>query len=151
MIRVLFVDDETPVLEAMKRTMHRMRNEWSMEFQSSGPAALEALAKRPADVVVSDMKMPGMDGWELLREVKRLYPQSVRLVLSGYAEAGAIMEEKRLYEAHPALAGRLLATIPRLEDVAAIVSSQSGPLSVAGKPEDLKQWDSRSAGTALLR
>ena len=43
------------------------------------------------DVIVSDMRMPGMDGWQLLAEVKTLYPQTVRLVLSGYAEPGAIM------------------------------------------------------------
>jgi putative nucleotidyltransferase with HDIG domain len=91
MIRIVFVDDEVNVLEAMQRTMRPMRNEWGMEFVSSGNAALESLAKNPADVIVSDMRMPGMDGWELLAEVKRLYPQTVRLVLSGHADPGAIM------------------------------------------------------------
>jgi putative nucleotidyltransferase with HDIG domain len=91
MIRIVFVDDEANVLEAMQRTMRPMRNEWGMEFVSSGSAALESLAKNPADVIVSDMRMPGMDGWQLLAEVKRLYPQTVRLVLSGHADPGAIM------------------------------------------------------------
>src|SRR5258708_5236413 len=91
MMRILFVDDEPNVVHAMRRTMHCMRNEWDMEFVSSGPEALDCLAKNPADVIVSDMRMPGMDGWQLLAEVKRLYPQTVRLVLSGYAEPGAIM------------------------------------------------------------
>jgi putative nucleotidyltransferase with HDIG domain len=91
MIRIVFVDDEVNVLEAMQRTMRPMRNEWGMEFVSSGSAALESLAKNPADVIVSDMRMPGMDGWQLLAEVKRLYPQTVRLVLSGHADPGAIM------------------------------------------------------------
>jgi HD-like signal output (HDOD) protein/CheY-like chemotaxis protein len=88
---VLFVDDEVAVLQAMERAMHSMRNEWKMEFRSSGPQALESLAKSPADVVVSDVRMPGMDGWELLSEVKKRYPESVRLVLSGYADSAAIM------------------------------------------------------------
>lgn len=91
MIRILFVDDDVNVLQAMTRALHCMRNEWSMEFVSSGSAALQSLAKTPADVIVSDMRMPGMDGWQLLAEVKNLYPQTVRLVLSGYAEPGAIM------------------------------------------------------------
>lgn len=91
MIRVLFVDDEVNVVEAMSRALHCMRSEWSMEFVGSGPEALQSLAKAPADVIVSDMRMPGMDGWQLLTLVKNLYPQTVRLVLSGYAEPGAIM------------------------------------------------------------
>jgi len=91
MIRILFVDDEPNVIQAMRRTMHCMRSEWDMEFVTSGPEALQCLAKNPADVIVSDMRMPGMDGWQLLAEVKKLYPQTVRLVLSGYAEPGAIM------------------------------------------------------------
>ena len=91
MIRILFVDDEPNVIHAMRRAMHCMRNEWDMEFVSSGPEALQCLAKTPVDVIVTDMRMPGMDGWQLLAEAKRLYPQTVRLVLSGYAEPGAIM------------------------------------------------------------
>ena len=91
MIRILFVDDDSNVIQAMRRTMHCMRNEWDMEFVSSGPEALQCLARNPADVIVTDMRMPGMDGWQLLAEVKSLYPQTVRLVLSGYAEPGAIM------------------------------------------------------------
>lgn len=91
MMRVLFVDDEASVLQAMRRAMHHMRNEWNMEFASSGAAALENLAKTPADVIVSDMRMPGMDGWQLLAEVKARYPRTVRLILSGHAEASSIM------------------------------------------------------------
>jgi CheY-like chemotaxis protein len=77
-IRILFVDDEANVLHAMRRVMHSMRNEWNMEFVASGGEALQSLAKTPADVVVSDMRMPGMDGWELLAAVKDRYPQTVR-------------------------------------------------------------------------
>jgi len=91
MIRIVFVDDEVDVLHALRRTMHKMKSEWNMEFASSGDAALELLANNPADVIVSDMRMPGMDGWELLAEVKKRYPQTVRLVLSGHADSGAIM------------------------------------------------------------
>jgi hypothetical protein len=60
-------------------------------------------------------------------------------------------DEKRLYESHPEVAGRLLAAIPRLEDVAAIVTVQFGALSFAGKSDDVRQWDIRSIGQLLLR
>jgi HD-like signal output (HDOD) protein len=91
MLRILFVDDDVRVLEAMRRTLRLMKNEWSMEFVLSGEAALDSLAKTPVDVIISDVRMPGMDGWQLLAKVKELYPQTVRLVLSGHAEPGAIM------------------------------------------------------------
>jgi response regulator RpfG family c-di-GMP phosphodiesterase len=60
-------------------------------------------------------------------------------------------EETRLHESHAEVAGKLLASIPRLEDVAEIVMAQFGPLSFAGQPADLTQWDVRSTGRLLLR
>jgi putative nucleotidyltransferase with HDIG domain len=90
-IRIVFVDDEVNILEGMRRAFHGMRGEWSMEFLPSGAAALGSLAITPADVIVSDMRMPGMDGWQLLAEVKKLYPQTVRLVLSGHADHNSVM------------------------------------------------------------
>lgn len=91
MIRVVFVDDDVSALTAMQRSLHCMRNEWSMAFVSSGAAALEELARIPAAVIVSDMRMPGMDGWQLLGEVKARHPETVRLILSGHAEPSSIM------------------------------------------------------------
>jgi putative nucleotidyltransferase with HDIG domain len=91
MIRIIFVDDELNVLQAMRRSLHAMRSEWNMEFVSGGPEALAALKASAADVIVSDMRMPGMDGWQLLTEVRKLHPQTVRLILSGHAEAKSIM------------------------------------------------------------
>ena len=91
MIRIIFVDDELNVLQAMRRSLHAMRSEWTMEFVLGGAEALAALKASPADVIVTDMRMPGMDGWQLLTEVRKLYPQTVRLILSGHAEATSIM------------------------------------------------------------
>jgi putative nucleotidyltransferase with HDIG domain len=91
MIRIIFVDDELNVLQAMRRSLHAMRSEWNMEFVLGGAEALAALKASPTDVIVSDMRMPGMDGWQLLTEVRKLYPQTVRLILSGHAEAKSIM------------------------------------------------------------
>jgi response regulator RpfG family c-di-GMP phosphodiesterase len=61
------------------------------------------------------------------------------------------VDEDRLYESHPEVASKMLAGIPRLEDVAAIVTAQFGPLNFAGLPKDIKQWDVRRAGQLLLR
>jgi hypothetical protein len=60
-------------------------------------------------------------------------------------------EEKRLYESHPEVASKLLAAVPRLEDVAAIVMAQFGPLNITDLPDDLRKWDIRKAGQVLLR
>src|ERR1700683_5438043 len=95
MIRIVFVDDETRILDGIRRSMYCMRGEWQMRFAESGADALKALAAEPADVVVSDMRMPGMAGSELLGEVKRLYPEIVRFVLSGQAETESIIRVTR--------------------------------------------------------
>src|ERR1700677_167677 len=95
MIRILFVDDETRILEGIRRSMYSMRSEWEMRFATSAADALKQLATAPADVVVSDMRMAGMDGSDLLSEIKRLYPETARFVLSGQAEAESIIRVTR--------------------------------------------------------
>ncbi len=68
------------------------RNEWSMKFVGSAQAALEALKSEPCEVVVTDMRMPGMNGAELLEVVQREYPDTIRLILSGQAETESVMK-----------------------------------------------------------
>jgi HD-like signal output (HDOD) protein/ActR/RegA family two-component response regulator len=92
LIQILFVDDDKSVLDGLRRSMHSMRAEWNMSFATGGAEALALLAVAPADVVVTDMRMPGMTGRDLLAEVKRLYPQAVRFILSGYSESSSIMQ-----------------------------------------------------------
>lgn len=84
--RVLFVDDEINVLSGLRRMLRAQRNEWDMLFANSGDEALKLLEQSPCDVIVSDMRMPGIDGAELLRRVAEQYPNTVRLVLSGQSE-----------------------------------------------------------------
>jgi DNA-binding NarL/FixJ family response regulator len=83
MIRVLFVDDDPLVLDNLRSLLHRQEREWDMVFASDPEAALDELALEPADVVVSDMRMPGMGGSGLLARVRDLYPGAARIVLSG--------------------------------------------------------------------
>jgi HD-like signal output (HDOD) protein/CheY-like chemotaxis protein len=91
-IRVIFVDDEPRVLEGLRRMLRPKRNEWDMTFVGSAQAALEALRAQPCEVVVTDMRMPGMSGAELLEVVQRDYPDTIRLILSGQAETESVMK-----------------------------------------------------------
>ena len=88
--RILFVDDEIEILEGLANLLRKQRKLWDMVFVLGGDAALVELAKGPFDVIVSDMRMPGMDGRALLTQVKDRYPSVSRIVLSGHAERDAI-------------------------------------------------------------
>lgn len=81
--RVLFVDDEPNILQGLSRMLRKERNNFQTSFATSGAEALSILAKEHFDVVVSDISMPQMTGLELLAEVKNLYPDTVRIILSG--------------------------------------------------------------------
>ena len=89
--RILFVDDEPKLLEGLGRMLRGQRQEWAMDFASGGPAALEKLAAAPFDVVVSDMRMPEMDGAQFLSAVREHYPHIVRIVLSGQYDKEAFL------------------------------------------------------------
>jgi HD-like signal output (HDOD) protein/ActR/RegA family two-component response regulator len=86
MRRVLFVDDEQRILEGLKRMLRAQRLEWEMAFASGAEAALALMETSRFDVIVSDLRMPGMDGASLLTQVRERYPQVVRIVLSSHAE-----------------------------------------------------------------
>ena len=267
--RVLFVDDEPNVLEGIQRSL---RKQIDLQTAGSGAEGLRVLTEAgPFALVISDMRMPMMNGAQFLAKVREQSPDTVRMILSGQAdleatiaavneghiyrflskpcpadqllaaieeglkqyrlltaekvlleqtlsgcvtmlieilgmvspaassrasrlqrytvglakvlelpdrwqwglaafvsqigcvalpkeilskvEAGQALtdEERRLHESHPEVAGKLLAAIPRLEDVAEIVTAQFGTMSFAGTPADIRQWDVRSAGRLLLR
>ena len=84
--RILFVDDEPLVLKGLQRTLRKRRAEWETVFASNGKEALDILDQQPMDVIVSDLKMPEMDGMQLLTEVKNRHPHVVRIILSGHTE-----------------------------------------------------------------
>jgi putative nucleotidyltransferase with HDIG domain len=91
MKRVLFVDDEIRILEGLEDMLRRRRGQWTMRFALGAEAALEALGEEPFDIVVSDMRMPGMDGAELLRLVRDNHPDAIRIILSGHTEEEAAL------------------------------------------------------------
>jgi CheY-like chemotaxis protein len=266
--RVLFVDDEPNVLEGIQRGL---RKRVELHTATSGELGLKMITDAgPFAVIVSDMRMPEMNGAQFLAKARERSPESVRMILSGQADleatiaavneghifrfiskpcsgeqlwatlesaieqyrlvtaekvlleqtlAGSVKmlveilgivspaaygrasrlqryveamaaaigvgsrwqlalaamvsqigcvalpkdtlskidagqelsdEERRLYESHPEVAGKLLAAIPRLEDVAAIVAGQRQPAGQRNGAADLRQWDTRRLGQLLL-
>jgi len=90
--RALFVDDEPRVLDGLRRSLRSKRGEWDMAFATGGVEAVELLRTEQYDVVVSDMRMPGMDGAELLANVSERHPEVARVVLSGHIEADSVFK-----------------------------------------------------------
>lgn len=84
--RILFADDDRRILSGLRRQLHGKSREWELTFVESGAAAIEAMEAEAFDVIVSDMRMPGMDGAELLSNVTRRWPRTARMVLSGQAD-----------------------------------------------------------------
>ncbi|WP_428562573.1 MAG: HDOD domain-containing protein [Solidesulfovibrio sp. DCME] len=93
--RILFVDDEPNVLSALRRMFHDMRGAWDMAFATDGPMGLAMIAEQPFDVVVADMRMPGMDGAMFLREAQLANPGAIRIVLSGHSDRDMILQTVR--------------------------------------------------------
>jgi HD-like signal output (HDOD) protein/CheY-like chemotaxis protein len=89
--RILFVDDERNILDGIENLLHKDRKRWDMVFALGGPTALDELHKQPFDVVVSDMRMPEIDGAALLNTIKDECPSTVRIMLSGYANRETIV------------------------------------------------------------
>jgi YesN/AraC family two-component response regulator len=81
---ILLVDDEAAILRAFQRAMRDP--DWDIFLAQDGLEALAILAKQKIDIIISDMRMPKMNGYQLLQQVKVLYPATTRLVLSGFSE-----------------------------------------------------------------
>ncbi len=92
MKRIIFVDDELELLSSLRARLHKRRGEWDMVFLSSAAAAFESMEQQPADLIVTDVRMPGMSGRELLSTVKLRWPNTIRIVLSGYAEQMQLLQ-----------------------------------------------------------
>lgn len=126
--RILFVDDEDLALRGLNRLLYSMREQWDMEFVNSGEKALTRMSIAPFDVVVSDMRMPGMNGAQLLNEVMKHYPKTVRLILSGYADRELILKcvgSTHQYLAKPCDAEALKMTVQRAAELERSMKSET--------------------------
>jgi len=126
--RIVFVDDEANILSGMRRSLRGMRERWDMAFFPSGGDALINLSERPADVVVSDMRMPEMDGVQLLSEVKKRWPQTVRFILSGFSSEEAILSTigpSHQYLAKPCAGETLVDAVERSLNVRKLLGDEN--------------------------
>lgn len=119
-MRVLFVDDERRVLEAIERTLFQMDVDWEASFAEGGVAALAELSRAHYDVIVSDMRMPGMDGATLLARVCQEYPHMARIVLSGQTDEAAafrVVHVAHQFMSKPCAADTLRQVIERTREL----------------------------------
>ncbi len=96
MPRILFVDDEPHIIQSLRRALHSTSREWQLHFAGSGSEALDlmqraAAADQPIDLIVSDMRMPEMNGAELLQQVSRRFPSTIRFILSGHSDQDLLL------------------------------------------------------------
>ena len=125
---ILFVDDEPNLLDGMKRNLRTMRREWQIQFVGSGPEAIGILENKPVDVIISDMRMPDMDGVALLNLVMNRYPHVVRIILSGQSDKMEVL--KSVVPAHQFLSkpcdpDTLKSTISRALALRAVIGDEN--------------------------
>jgi YesN/AraC family two-component response regulator len=112
--RILFVDDEPSILNGLRLLLRKQRNTWDMVFVGSPREALAELDKAPFDALVSDMRMPEMDGLELVSRVIARWPATACFILSGYADPEVVQRARELARAYlnkPCELQTLLSTI----------------------------------------
>ncbi|MDQ1363761.1 MAG: hypothetical protein QG652_1623, partial [Pseudomonadota bacterium] len=89
-ITILCVDDEKNILSSLRRLLRP--EGYEVQLASSGAEGLEILEKMPVDLVISDMRMPEMNGAEFLEKVYAKWPDTVRILLTGYSEISSTID-----------------------------------------------------------
>lgn len=139
MKKVLFVDDDAGVINGLKRMLRPLRNEWEMHFAHSASEALALLAGGRFDVIVSDMRMPGMNGADLLAQVRDKYPHMIRIILSGYSDQDLLLKAVRpahQFLTKPCDAETLKNTVRRISSLQDLLSGEEVK-SVISKTDSL--------------
>ncbi len=124
MKRILFVDDDLKLLAALRAVFRRERNRWETVFVGSGEEALAELARGHFDLVVSDHRMPNMDGLELLQRIRERSPSTIRMMLSGTSDR-PLEEIERVAErviSKPCATAVLRETLERMLESRALAS-----------------------------
>jgi len=110
---ILFVDDDPLLLEVYPFMLDEVADRWEVSSAEGGAKALELLASKKFDVVVSDMRMPKMNGIELMNEVRRLHPETSRIIISGLGDQEEIarsLETTHQFLSKPVRAKELVAS-----------------------------------------
>ncbi len=124
---MLFVDDDDSLLQGLQRMLRSKRMEWDMTFVSGSRKAIKEIETRSFDVIVVDMRMPEIDGAELLQRVKKMCPKSVRIILSGQADLQTIMKaigSTHQYISKPCDPEVLKATIDRASNLRKLMKNE---------------------------
>ena len=90
-LRVMFVDDEPNILAGLRRMLRGQRGEWDMAFANSGAEGLALMDAAPVDVLVCDMRMPGMDGVQMMAAVRERHPSTARIILTGQTDRESVI------------------------------------------------------------
>lgn len=158
MKKILVVDDEIAILNSLRRVLNNLG--YDVLVADNGDKALALMSEQQIDLVVSDMRMPGMDGYELLSRIKALYPNTVRIILSGYADEKLVMKAllkniartylfkpwnnhelaeliEYLFETEKLLQSNLLSMINNAEELPTIKSSYSHILSLIDQDAEI--------------
>jgi DNA-binding NarL/FixJ family response regulator len=90
-VRILFVDDDPHVLDGYRKVVRKHRERWDIVFALGGPAARDEVQRAVFDVVMTDMRMPELDGAALLALVRERDPSTIRMILSGYSEHRGVL------------------------------------------------------------
>ena len=134
---ILFVDDESSILQGLERSLRGQRKEWDMEFVDNAQVALQCLGERHFDALVTDMRMPGMDGAQLLDVVSKDHADLIRIILSGHSDDRMII--KSVGTAHQFLAkpcdiSHLKETLHRAFELKTFLSDEKLQSIVTGLP-----------------
>jgi len=132
---LLFVDDDQNILDGFRTLLYGMRKEWTCRFALNAREGLEHIDRERFDVVIADMRMPGMDGADFLKEVERRQPGAVRMILSGYSEMQAVL--KSVKHAHqflskPCSSETVVSTIRRVTELRHILDNEAVRAIVTG-------------------
>ena len=125
MIKLMLVEDEPPIARAVKTMIERASASFEItSCEINGLAALERLAVEPVDVIMTDIRMPVMDGLEFLSHVKELYPDCITVILSGYQEFSYAQTAIKLgafdYLLKPLTLDKLSELLDRIKDIHAL-------------------------------
>lgn len=138
--RILFVDDETQILRSITRLF--MDTEYEVLTAESGADALDLLEAEQVDVIVSDMKMPKMTGYELLSQVKKRFPNVVRIILSGFSDERIVFDAlqkniAKLYILKPWENTVLINTIEKVFQIENVLRNNQKVLKLVNNAEEL--------------
>jgi len=137
--RILFVDDESRILSGIRRMLHGRRNEWELVFVDDPLVAAEMLGEGRFDVVVSDMRMPKMNGAELLAVAQQKAPAATRIMLSGQCDRENTLQSVPVahqFLSKPCSADALIGAIASAIETTSLLDAEA-VRSIAGAPSSL--------------